>query len=308
MGAGMTLVPSPRWSTDELSLEADKSKAIFRGQRVDEPIEIYSDYFDAYRSEVENILEESIDLKELASIVEDYIVDDDKRYALRYLASPAISDDDLKVLAETNLSRAALRADPDAIARIIDTVVSVHDRWRFPWVSEGREPTEEERLVAVIATTSMIASSRAQTFRRNTSKKEQEEQVAAALRGVGFTEVPARVITNLREAPRPGEYCHESSLAKSKADIIVGLWDDRILAIEAKVSNSSTNSVKRINREAAAKATTWITKLGSDGVVPAAVISGVFKVHNLLSAQDDGLAIFWAHDLSPMLSFIESTR
>ena len=304
----MPQVPPPRWSTDELTQGIARSVSIFKDERNKEPLEIYSGYFDAYRDSVENLLEESIDLHHLIEVVEDYITDDDKRYALRYLASPAVSDDDLKVLADTKLSRRALDNDPEAAARIVDVVLAGLDRWRFPWFSEGRVPTAEERLVATIATTSLIASSRSQTFRRNTSKKDQEEQIAAALRSAGFVEVPTREINTLREAPNPGEFCHESPLGGSKADIIVGLWDDRILAVEAKVSNSSTNSVKRVNREAAAKATAWITKFGALGVVPSAVLSGVFKVHNLLSAQDAGLTIFWAHDLGKMLAFIESTR
>lgn len=304
----MPQVPPPRWSTDDLTQAITKSVSIFKDERIKEPLEIYSGFFDTYRDSVENLLEESIDLHHLTEIVEDYITDADKRYALRYLASPAVSDDDLKVLADTKLSRRALENDPDAAGRIVEVVLAGLDRWRFPWLSEGRAPTAEERLVATIATTSLIASSRSQTFRRNTSKQDQEEQIAAALRSVGFIEVPTREINTLREAPQRGEFCHESSLGGSKADIVVGLWDDRILAVEAKVSNSSTNSVKRVNREAAAKATAWITKFGALGVVPSAVLAGVFKVHNLLSAQDAGLTIFWAHDLGKMLDFIESTR
>ena len=221
---------------------------------------------------------------------------------------PPISDDDLKVLAETNFSRQALKNDPDAIDRIIETVMSVHDRWRFPWIADAREPTSEERLAATIATTSMIAASRTQTYRRNTSKKDQEERIAATLDSMGFVRVPERLINNLREAPDPGEYCGETLLGIDKADIVVGLWDQRTLAIEAKVSNSATNSVKRINKEAAAKATAWIRRFGENQIIPAAVISGVFKVHNLLAAQEAGLTIFWAQDLTPLRDFIEATK
>lgn len=304
----MSQVPPPRWSTDELKQEISRSISIFKNERIKEPLEIYSGYFDNYRNSVENLLEESVDLRRLAEVVESYITDDDKRYALRYLASPAVSDADLTILADTKLSSRALKNDPDAVERIVSVVLAGLDRWRFPWLSEDRDPTDEERLVATIATTSLIASSRSQTFRRNISKRDQEEQVAAALRSAGFIEVPTREIDTLREAPNSGEFCHESLLGGSKADIIVGLWDDRVLAVEAKVSNSSTNSVKRVNREAAAKAASWIQKFGTRGVVPSAVLSGVFKVHNLLSAQDAGLTIFWAHDLNKMLDFIESTH
>lgn len=80
------------------------------------------------------------------------------------------------------------------------------------------------------------------------------------------------------------------------------------MPIEAKVSNSATNSVKRLNNDAAAKAVEWRRGLGHDQVVPVAVLSGVFKLHNLEQAQQSGLSIFWAHDLAQMLAWIESTR
>lgn len=304
----MVQVPPPRWSTVELAQGAEKSIANFKDERITEPLEIYSDRFDKYRDFVESLLEESLDLTRLVDVVDEYITNNEKRYALRYLASPAVSDDDLKVLADTRLSARALHDDPGAAGRIVDVILAGLDRWRFPWVSEGRGPTAEERLVATISTTSLIAASRSQTFRRITSKKDQEEQIAAALRDVGFVEVPTREIGTIREAPLPGQYCHESLLGGSKADIVVGMWDNRILAIEAKVSNSYTNSVKRVNREAAAKATAWITKFGNRGIVPSAVLSGVYKVHNLVSAQDAGLTIFWAHDLGTMLEFVDRTR
>jgi hypothetical protein len=80
------------------------------------------------------------------------------------------------------------------------------------------------------------------------------------------------------------------------------------MAIECKVSNSATNSVKRLNRDAASKAEVWKTDFGTRNVVPAAVLSGVYKLHNLIDAQDRGLTIFWAHDLVGLVNWIESTR
>jgi hypothetical protein len=80
------------------------------------------------------------------------------------------------------------------------------------------------------------------------------------------------------------------------------------MAIECKVSNSSTNSIKRLNNDAAVKAVRWIEKFGSDQVVPVAMLSGVFKLLNLVQAQEKGVTIFWAHDLDRLGEFIESAR
>jgi hypothetical protein len=80
------------------------------------------------------------------------------------------------------------------------------------------------------------------------------------------------------------------------------------MPIECKVSNSSTNSVKRLNNDAAVKAGTWKHEFGANQILPAAVMSGVFKVLNLIQAQDSGLTLFWAHDLEPMRIFIKITK
>ena len=79
------------------------------------------------------------------------------------------------------------------------------------------------------------------------------------------------------------------------------------MAIECKVSNSFTNSVKRLNNDAAAKAVAWISQFGTLGVVPVAVISGVYKLGNLIDAQNSGLTLFWAHDLDQLLDWIKAT-
>ena len=80
------------------------------------------------------------------------------------------------------------------------------------------------------------------------------------------------------------------------------------MPIECKVSNSSTNSVKRLNNDAAVKAASWKLDFGLRQVVPTAVLSGVYKLHNLLDAQDRGLTVFWAHDLKPLTDWIASTK
>jgi hypothetical protein len=112
----------------------------------------------------------------------------------------------------------------------------------------------------------------------------------------------------MTDAPTEGTFCDESTFATRKADIIARLYDGRIMPIEAKVSNSSTNSVKRLNNDAAAKAVKWTHDFGTANVVPTAVLGGVFKTKNLKDAQDSDLTIFWAHDLDAMVQFIDSTK
>jgi len=303
------LIEPPVWTDDQL--EADRTKAIaaFSKERLEEPLEDYLEAFDEYQGHIEVVLETTVDLTELDTTALDVLGDPRLLEAFRYLGGPPISEDDLKVLADArSLAPSTLQRKPELVQRLIGVVRQVLDRRRFAWVVERREPTEAERNAAILASAALMAASRTQTRRRTLGKDQQEEMVKAALRGLGFAEVSSRTIRTISNAPSPGEFCGESLLGTRKGDIIVRLWDERVMPIECKVSNSSTNSVKRLNNDAAVKATSWKTDFGLRQVVPSAVLSGVYKLHNLRDAQARGLTLFWAHDLTPLTDWIARTR
>jgi hypothetical protein len=97
-------------------------------------------------------------------------------------------------------------------------------------------------------------------------------------------------------------------LGTRKGDIIARLWHHRVMPIECKVSNSSLNSVKRLNNDAAVKAGSWQRDFGLRQVVPTTVLSGVYNLRNLEDAQERGLTIFWAHSLNPLTEWITRTK
>jgi XamI restriction endonuclease. len=304
----MNAIEPPRWSDEELEVDRQVSITRFREERLREPLEQYLETFDTYRGVVEDLLEATVDLTKLSPPEIDVLTDPALLEALRYLAGPPISKDDLEVLADGSLSPKQLKADPAMALRVVETILVALDRRRFPWVAEGREPGEAEREAAALASAALLATQRLSTSRRSESKDVQEQAVADALSGADFEEVPTRTIKTLDSAPQNGEFCRESLFGTRKADFVVGLWDGRKMPVECKVSNSSTNSVKRLNNDAAVKATRWMEEFGTVQTVPAAVIGGVFKAHNLKAAQGSGLTLFWVHKLDAMLDWIESTR
>lgn len=302
------MIEVPRWTEEQLTNGLVKAQALFRQERMEEPLEAYLEAFEQYQGAVEDLLETSVDLAELDQHSLDILTNAELLNAFRYLTGPPVSKDDLKVLAEAFLSPARLKKDRDMAARVLQVVRLGLDRRRFPWVAENREPSEEERRAAVLASAALMASSHVGTKRRSEGKNQQELQVEAALLANGLTKVDTREVDTFNKAPEPGEFCRESLLGTRKADFLVGLWDQRVMAIECKVSNSSTNSVKRLNNDAAAKAEAWISQFGTRNVVPVAVLSGVYKIRNLIDAQHRGLTIFWAHDLSELMDWISKTR
>lgn len=298
-----------RWTQEQFETDRLRAILLFRKERMEEPLEDYLEAFDQYQGYIEELLETTVDLAELEGRALAVLTDPHLLEAFRYLAAPPISADDLKVLAEArSLAKGQLRQRPEDVKRLVETVRLVLDRRRFAWVVEGREPTEAERGAAVMASAALIAASRVQTKRRTTGKTQQEALVKQALTDLGLKEAAARDIPTVALAPPPGEFSGESRLGTRKADIVVRLWDHRVMPIECKVSNSSLNSVKRLNNDAAVKAGTWQRDFGLRQVVPTAVLSGVYDLHNLVDAQERGLTIFWVHNLGPLTQWITQTK
>ena len=215
----------------------------------------------------------------------------------------------MKVIADVrSLAPNVIGADHGAIRKVFNVIERVIDPLRFPWVVAKRGPTQAEKSSALLASSVLLAAQRIATERRSDGKTEQESLVKNYLGTLGFTEVPTATIKTIVNGPGPLQFCAECHLGDRKADVVLRLHDTRLMAIECKVSNSSTNSVKRLNNDAAVKATYWTEQFGSRQIVPAAMLSGVFKTLNLVQAQDRGLTIFWAHDLARLGQFIESTR
>ncbi|MBA3769166.1 MAG: XamI family restriction endonuclease [Blastocatellia bacterium] len=310
----MTLVERSLWTPEQFAEDLAESKAIFRRERLEEPLEAYSEAFEIVRDAVENLIEETVDLSQLEEKALGLLKKPATLEAFRYLAGPPISKDDLETLVDTtSLAPAFLDTRPELVLLLVQTIKDVLDRNRFPWVSDQREPTMAERHAAIIASTALIATQRVATSRRTKGKKAQEAMVREALLGYGLEEVtvPGGSIpsTTHASAPKPGQFCgKETKLGGRKADLIVCLWDSRIMPIECKVSNSSINSLKRLNAEAAAKAKGWIDDFGRRTIVPVAVISGVFKREYLVDAQDRGLTIYWSHKLNELTKWMDKVR
>lgn len=304
----MTAQP-PVWSRDQLEEDRQRAIAWFREERVTEPLEDYLAFFQSSREAMENLLELTTDLAKLRTFAPEVMSDEQMAEAARYLASPAISKDDLETVAEVSMARTLIKREPERGRKLIDVVLAGLDRERFPWVFDEREPTEAERDAAILASAALRATRLSETRRRSAGKTEQEEAVKAYLKAeCEYQEAPAKPISHLNEAPAPGFFTGEVLVGTRRSDVPIRLRDGRLMPTECKVSNSATNSYKRINNDAAVKAVVWRQEFGAVNCVPAAILSGVFALDTLEYAQDHGLTLFWAHDLAPMAKFIESTR
>jgi hypothetical protein len=299
-----------QWTIEKLRELVQECRENFRRERTDEPLEQYTVFFEKFSKVFADLVDKlgsftaGGDPDQLAQIMGNA----NSHTALRYITAPPISEDDLKVLADAKLSAKALRSDPESAQRVREILLHVLDQHRFPWIKENRTPSKTERQVAIISSAALVAARKVETDRRSSATKAQEQAVRQLLDEIGFTEQPRREITFLDDAPPPGHYCGESLLGGTRADIVIRLYDRRVLPIECKASNSEVNSFKRVNHEAAGKAAQWFHKFGHEQIIPSAVLSGVFNPSNLESAQCAGLNLFWSHRLSDLAEFIDTTK
>jgi hypothetical protein len=302
---------TPRtWTSDELKSDALEARSLFRRERLDEPLELYTEFFEIFTPIFAELVDElgSLAKNDAPDAIARIMRSENKKTAFRYLAAPPISEDDLKVLADSKLSASALGSDPESAKRVREIVLHILDPHRFAWAKEQREPSKHEREIAIVSSAALVAARKVETKRRNEARSVQEEAVKALLTSIGFVEVKKRKIGLLSQAPGKGEYCGESTLGSTRADLVIGLYDGRVMPVECKASNSEVNSFKRINHEALGKAQKWLSDFGKSATVPSAVISGVFNTNNLESAQHGGLNLIWSHRLEDLAEFIKATQ
>src|SRR5262245_37010848 len=108
----MTRVPPPRWTADQFEASRLTAIARFREERMQEPLEEYLESFEAVRASVEDLLEATVDLSQIGDEAVRVLTNPGLLEAVRYLAGPPISEDDLKTLAEASLGPTRLKADP----------------------------------------------------------------------------------------------------------------------------------------------------------------------------------------------------
>ncbi len=303
-----------KWKLKEIEKDARRATDIFRERRLGEPKERYLKAFELLEAANRRLMgslarlkERPVDSKWVATIV----ADENLRIALRYLGAPPISEDDLKTLTGDSLAPTLIRESQARAAQICDVIVKILDPKRFPWIYENRAPKREELARALLASTVVAAAQRVQTSRRTDEKIAIEGGVSGLLVGAGWARIvsPRSGIRNIRrDAPGPGQFMSGVTLGANGADFVIGLRDQRILAIECKGSNSEINSRKRINKEVANNAQAWLRQFGDEMLVPAAAIQGVFKPEYIAEVQEVPVVFLWGHRLEDLKALLDAAK
>ncbi len=302
------------WELHEIIADAEVAREQFRQRRFGEPMDKYLAAFDELESankevigNLHTLVGDPVDPHLIASFVRK----PNLCTALRYLGAPPISSADLETLTGASLAWRLIQQDVERATAIRDVIRQILDPKRFPWIYENRQPSSQEREAAVLASTVAASSQRLQTARRTDDGNSMEESVRGVLVGMGLTAVAKRRIPNpmMVDMFEVGHYsAGPCVLGDDEADIVVRLFDGRLMAIECKASNSEINSRKRINKEIGQNAQNWVGRFGSDTIVPAGAIQGVFKPGYIKAAQEIPVVFYWGHRISDLRDFISSTR
>lgn len=299
------------WTFAEIKADCAKAKADFRARRTAGPLNDYLLEFPSAKAAADDIV---ANLARILATPADQellakIVGDPARFtALRYLAAPPISEDDLDTLLGSSLSATALRTNAVLANELIGLLKLSLDPKRFPWMATGKRPTATQLGAAKLASAVAAAIARVQTRRRGDEKEALEREIEVLLQDLGWSKVsrPRTAVTLLADGPKAGEYTQHCTLGSDNVDFVIGLKRGRTLALEAKASNSEINSRKRLNKEVVVDAQHLQSHFGTQ-VVSAAALRGVFKSDYVDAAQSTPLVIFWGHRLNDLKAFLGAT-
>lgn len=190
-----------------------------------------------------------------------------------------------------------------AAASVLDWI----DKAGVPWLAAERAPTRAELRNALQRASVLIAQQKVQTVQRNRLSSIQESAVVNLLLSMGWTKRPSKLIDERADVP-PMNFMHKTRFATAtttpqEVDIACGLSKTIVAAIECKVTNDETNSVKRIN-DVIKKADAWNKHWGSF-VETVAVLQGVIKAKDVDRLSDTGIHIFWSHDLNSLKAWLK---
>jgi hypothetical protein len=256
------------------------------------------------------ILRTLIDTKGLRDIQSSLTKTGRHLLVLRHLFAPPISQDQLKLVlksypkgAEKSGSKVSKRAADEFAQAFADR----RDRSLTPWLDVNSDPSSRQIRKVLHTLTPMISSQIFNTVRRNRLSEEQEHAVEVVLTSKGWIKSPSANVNNTSDlAPRHfmrKTRC-KTRTATKEVDIACGVNPSLIMAMECKVSNDATNSVKRIS-DVMDKTKAWNDQWGGF-IQTASLLQGVIAYKDVARLLDSKVLVFWSHDLQPLADWLES--
>jgi hypothetical protein len=301
------------WTNQELANEAAIALGEFVDRRLAEPGGKYLMHIESRHRAIVRLLKALTGVdpnKPDAKIIRAILLNDELFDALRYVAGPPVSKDDLGVLVTRDINgfnKTKLKQSETLPQQVLQLICKLADPFRFPWVPERRPARYHEVRNAIRSTVTLHAAQTLATERRGYGKVV-ERKLETRLVELGFSKASSPNKAQISAPRYYPEYPHfygECTVHGRKVDLFIALPDGRMIAVEAKDSSSGLNSVKRILNDTAAKARHFTQHAGKN-IVSVALLSGVFKVESLNQAQQSGLYLVWSHNLDGFVEWIKA--
>lgn len=229
---------------------------------------------------------------------------------LRHILAPPVSQDQFSLLCPSypkrneKTGKALSKVSAQAIEEII---LSGRDREITSWLDIPTKPRKYQIKNLIRTITSILSMQSVATLRRSRLSSEQESSVVNLLQSRGWTKQSSGLISNLTDVKRQ-HFLHKAKFATrtrpQEVDIACGLSGTVVLAMECKVTNDETNSVKRIN-DVLKKASAWQDHWGSF-VHTAALLQGVIAFKDVQRLLEARVSVFWSHDLPTFEGWLEN--
>ncbi|MES3110545.1 XamI family restriction endonuclease [Sphingomonas aurantiaca] len=227
----------------------------------------------------------------------------------RQMLAPPMSQDQFKLVCPVWVkgSENSCRPVPKNVADVVaNTLIGRMDLGIAHWIVDSKIPSRRDILTLIRVTSTLMASQKVATSRRLRLAFEQEYAVADMLDKNGWTKLPSKLI-DTRAAVPPKHFMHKTrfatdTTAPQEVDIACGLKNSYVLAMECKVTNDETNSVKRVN-DVLKKAKAWKDHWGSF-VMTAALLQGVIGAKDVQRLTDAGIHVFWSHNLNEFQNWL----
>lgn len=228
---------------------------------------------------------------------------------LRHLLAPPMSQDQFALLCpdyRKSAEKTGRGLAPATATRVAACALEWRNRRITRWLDAGRPPRRLELESLIRMTTPLLSQQLVQTLRRNRLSAQQELEVTTLLRAKGWIPKQGQLVSTLADVP-VRHFLHKTRFATrtlpQEVDIACGLGGTVVLAMECKVTNDVTNSIKRIN-DVLKKATAWQDHWGSF-VQTAALLQGVVGYKDVARLLAANVHVFWSHDLSRFETWID---
>ncbi len=227
---------------------------------------------------------------------------------IRHLLAPPMSQDQFALLCPLYPKRSEKSGSPlsgQAAAAVVSAFNDGRDRKLTRWLDTAHAPSHAQVRNLLRSVVPMLSQQLAATLRRTRMSAAQEGAVIEMLQNKGWTRQSSALIDTLSDVP-VGHFMHKTRFATKtrpqEVDIACGLGKTVVLAMECKVTNDETNSVKRIN-DVLKKAKGWQDHWGSF-VRTAALLQGVIAFKEVERLLEANVIVFWSHDLAAFDSWL----